>query len=404
VTDMSQTGELSGSPDTGVASAPPSSGVRPLDKLTGLLRKYVVMTEPQYLVMALWIVHTHGVEQFEQTPYVTVTSPERQCGKSRLMELTEFLVPRPWYAIMPSEAVVYRKIEAEMPTMLLDEVDAIFAPRTADRFEPLRAMLNAGFRRTATVDRAANFGNDLVQFNVYCAKMLAGIGVLPATITDRAVPIRLQRKRRDEKVAKFSRRQAKAECEPIRAAIAAWMKQPVQDGNGVPFARAAVLGVTRPEMPEQLSDRMQEGCEPLVAIADALGYGAEAREALVAIFSEARADEKESAELTLLGDIRAIFEEHGQPAAITTEMLLGFLKSNGNGWQSWYGRGLDARDLGTLLKPYGVKAVNVKVAGAVKKGWRWDHLHPAFERYLPEPGTVVAEVADALEEGDAAYF
>lgn len=53
---------------------------------------------------------TVGGERFEQTPYMVVSSPERQCGKSRLMELTEFLTPRPWYVIMQLPNRVWRRL------------------------------------------------------------------------------------------------------------------------------------------------------------------------------------------------------------------------------------------------------------------------------------------------------
>ena len=48
-----------------------------------------------------------------------VTSPEKQCGKSRLIECLELVVAKPWSCITPSEAVVYRNINTNMPTMLL---------------------------------------------------------------------------------------------------------------------------------------------------------------------------------------------------------------------------------------------------------------------------------------------
>jgi hypothetical protein len=124
----------------------PGDVIRPLAKLQGLIEKYVVMTPEQRLVVALWIVHTHCVEHFEQTPYLTVTSPQKQCGKSRLIELLELLVPRAWSTILPSEAVLYRSISQNMPTLLLDETDAIFDTRYTDKYEGIRAVLNAGHR------------------------------------------------------------------------------------------------------------------------------------------------------------------------------------------------------------------------------------------------------------------
>jgi hypothetical protein len=117
----------------------PTHVPRHLEKLLGAIKDYVVMSDEQRLIVALWIVHAHMVQHFEQTPYLTVTSPQRQCGKSRLLELLELLIPRPWIAITPTEAVIFRTIDTEMPTLLLDEVDAIFAPKTADRHEGVSA-------------------------------------------------------------------------------------------------------------------------------------------------------------------------------------------------------------------------------------------------------------------------
>jgi hypothetical protein len=345
---------------------------RYLTKLLAVIERYVVMTDAQRLVVALWIVHSHAVEHFEQTPYLTVTSPQRQCGKSRLLELLELLVPRPWATIMPSEAIVYRKIEAVMPTLLLDEVDAIFAPKTADRHEGLRAILNAGHRRGATVDRAANFGKDLVSFHVYCPKVLAGIGVLPATITDRSIPIRLERKRRAERVEQFRLRTAAEEAEPIREGMARF----AADNGGV-------LAGMRPEMPSALSDRMQEGCEPLVAIADALGYGEEARDALVELLAGARADEKESTELELLADIRDVFTAHSEPVMSSDALVMALVMRGGGDWGRFYGRGLTTRDIAQMLRHYGVHPKPVRTTEGVKRGYSWDDFYQVFERYLP---------------------
>ena len=48
-----------------------------------------------------------------------------------------------------------------------------------------------------------------------------------------------------------------------------------------------------------------------------------------------------------------------------------------------FGRPLNARDLAKLLKPYGVRSVDVKVDGVTRKGYRREHLHDPWTRYLP---------------------
>jgi hypothetical protein len=142
------------------------------------MRRRVVVTDEQRLIIALWIVHTYLAHVLEQTPYLAITSPQKRCGKSQLPRLMDRLVAHPWSALLPSEATAYRKIDAEKPTWLLDEVDAIFALKTAQYHEGLRAIINAGNVRGTTIDRCANFGNTLVAFDPYCAKALAGNGVM----------------------------------------------------------------------------------------------------------------------------------------------------------------------------------------------------------------------------------
>ncbi len=337
------------------------------------VRRYVVVSPDKLLVIALWILHTYCVERFEQTPYLSVTSPERQCGKSRLLEVLDLLVARPWQAVLPSEAVVYRNVDLNMPTLLLDEVDTIFNPRSMDRYEGLRALLNAGHRRGAKVPRCVGTSNKIVEFSVYCAKALAGIGTLPDTVADRAIPIRMERRTRAEPVEKLRRREAEPAAASLCERIAAWIGE-----HGEELASAA------PPMPDELSDRMQDGCEPLIALADLLTCGAEARAALVALLTGERLDNQESMRLRLLADIRTVFDASQHRTIATTVLLQALCSLDGEApWASWYGRGLEARDLASLLGQYGIRSKSVRLGEQVAKGFRRDDFHEPWQRYLP---------------------
>lgn len=338
--------------------------------LMAFIRRYVVMTREQLLVTALWIIHTHCIEAVEQTPYLAVTSPEKRCGKSRLLETIELLSARSWSAIMPSEAVVYRKVHQDVPTLLLDETDAIFNPKTADRYEGLRALLNNGHRRGAKVPRCIGVSTEIAEFNTFCAKVLAGIGTLPDTVADRAIPIRLERKTRQEPTAPFKRKQVKPDADALRKRVEKWTKQ-----------NTAKIAGAEPAMPDELNDRMQEGCEVLVTIADLLRCGAEAREALAALFEGERLDDQESMRIRLLRDIRSSF---GDSSKMSTSALLGKLLAIDDApWHTYYSRGIDPRDLSTLLGHYGIKPTTVRLkAGKIAKGYKRDAFYDAWQRYL----------------------
>jgi hypothetical protein len=47
---------------------------------------------------------------------------------------------------------------------------------------------------------------------------------------------------------------------------------------------------------------------------------------------------------------------------------------------------MNACDMAKLLKPYGVKSVDVKIDGTNREGYRRDHLHETWIRYLPPAG------------------
>jgi hypothetical protein len=350
------------------------SGDALVGDLVAFIRDYVVMSDEKLLVLALWIIHTHIVRAFDQTPYLAITSPEKQCGKSRLLEVLELLVARPWMITQPSEAVVYRYVSKVVPTLLFDEVDTIFNPKTADRHEGLRALLNAGHRRGAVVPRAMNFGKDVEHFSVFCPKVLAGIGTLPDTIADRSIPIRLERKTRSEKVTRFSHREAEPRAEALTDRIDAWTSR-----------NETALTDARPEMPAQLSDRMQEGCEPVVAIADILGRGDDARAGLVSLLTSERLDSQETMRVRLLRDLRTIFDRHaGARSAFTDSLITELFRMEESGWDSYYRRGIEPKDLASLLRHYGVSPTTVRKKEKVAKGYKRDDLQPVWERYLDD--------------------
>jgi hypothetical protein len=145
-------------------------------------------------------------------------------------------------------------------------------------------------------------------------------------------------------------------------------------------------------MPEELNDRAQEGCEILVAIADALGCGAETRAALVELFTIERLDDLETARMQLLRDIRLVYERRQMPKAIYTENLLVELRDlDESPWKSWYGRGLDERDLAGMLRGYRVRPTTVREPVRLKsmrdnhrpaKGYRRDDFVEVWDRYL----------------------
>lgn len=122
------------------------SGSELLRSLAAYVRRYVVLTDEQADLIALWIVHTYTLEVADTTPYLEVVSAEKRSGKTRLLEVLDTVVARPWFTGRVTAAVLVRKVADQSATLLLDESDTAFK---GDReyAEALRGILNTGFRR-----------------------------------------------------------------------------------------------------------------------------------------------------------------------------------------------------------------------------------------------------------------
>ncbi len=319
---------------------------RLLDAIDEFVGRYVVLPgEAERTAVALFVAHTWAFDASHATPYLVVVSPERRTGKTRLLEALTVLAREPWHATSPTEAVLFRKIAKDKPTLLLDEIDAIFGSAT-ERTEPVRAILNAGNRAGASVPRCVGKGSELVDFSVFSPKVLAGIdtGRLPDTITDRAVVIRMKRRHAGEPVQRFRIRSAIAEAADVNLWLEDWAGRHV-----------GALTEAEPGLPAELGDRAMDAWEPLVAIADLAGdeWTGRARSAAVALSGNG-AEEEATYGTQLLQAIAATMD--GRERIATAELLEAINADEELPFGGWSdGKGISARGLARKLKPYGVR-------------------------------------------------
>jgi hypothetical protein len=106
---------------------------------TFLARFVVYPSEAARVAHVLWTAHTHAMDAWESTPRLAFLSPEPGSGKSRALEVTELLVPRPCESVSVTPAYLFRKISDKegRPTILYDEIDTVFGPK-AQQHQELR--------------------------------------------------------------------------------------------------------------------------------------------------------------------------------------------------------------------------------------------------------------------------
>jgi hypothetical protein len=353
------------------------------------VRRFVVLNDAQADAVALWIAHTHVIEAFGCTPYLAITSGEKRSGKTRLLEVLELVVREPLQTANISDAALFRVVGQKSPTLLLDEVDAIFKSRER---EELRGLLNAGYRRGAEAHRMGGANNRTLEtFPVFCPKAFAGIGdCLPDTISDRSIPIRLQRRRRDEHVERFRLRDVRPEGDTLADHLAAWLEP-----------QHEYLAAERPDLPTELDDRAQDVWEPLLAIADLAGWGSRARAAAVGLSTgDDRTDESVTA--LLLRDLHSFFTSNGHDRARTSDVLDYLHAVEESPWGDWYGKQLSAHGLSRLLRAHRIKTMPVRVDRETVRGYKAEQFTDAFARVLGVTGVTAVTSQSASQEGSNA--
>lgn len=355
-----------------------------LNSVLGFVCRFVSLSDSQGRVVALWIAHTHAFSAADCTPYLSVTSAEKECGKTRLLEVGRHLVANPWFTGRVSAAVLTRKIDAQQPTLLLDESDTAFGGER-EYAEALRGVLNTGYRQCGASSCCIGQGVNISykDFSTFCPKAIAGIGKLPDTVASRSIPIRLKRAPRGT-VPRFRERDANLEASPIAIRLAEWCTDNLD-----------ALRSARPDIPQELSDRQADVCEPLLAIADLAGgdWPKGAREAIIELCTEAQSSD-DSIGVKLLGDIKAVFNHlHDDEPLPRIERIASCDLAEALGgaedrpWAEW-GRAqkpITQHQLAKQLAKYNIGPRTVRLPdGRRLKGYEREQFTEAWQLYLPQ--------------------
>jgi hypothetical protein len=340
----------------------------------------------------LWLAHTHVMDAWESTPRIAFLSPEPGSGKTRALEVSELLVPRPVEAINVTPAYLFRKVDNPdgAPTILFDEIDTVFGPKAKDN-EEIRGLLNAGHRRGAVAGRCVVRGKivETEEIPAYCAVALAGLGDLPGTILTRSVIVRMRRRAEDEVVEPFRRRVHAPQGEALNLALGNWTK-------------TLISGLTDswPEMPEGVADRDADVWEPLLAIADAAGgdWPERARVACVALVAASK-ESTPSLGIRLLADLRAGFGDHD--VVSTADILTTLCEIQEAPWGDFKGKPLSPNQLAGFLRRYGIASKTVRIGTSTPRGYARADLHEAWRRYLPLSPQGSATAATSATAADA---
>ena len=161
-------------------------------------RRYVVMHDDIAIAVSLWVMFAWIHEIAVHSPLLIVTSAEPDSGKSTLLGVIGFMVPRPYSAVELTGANIYHIVDLLHPTLIIDEADQLFRRKPA-----LAEVVNTGWTRGSRIPRLVR-GN-LHQFDPFSPKVIAMKNLaLPDTTASRGIIVKVWPKSLDERVTDFA--------------------------------------------------------------------------------------------------------------------------------------------------------------------------------------------------------
>ncbi|SFJ71857.1 DUF3631 domain-containing protein [Bradyrhizobium sp. Gha] len=354
-------------------SADAPQRVNPLALVHHLLQEYVALQPHEYVVVALWALHTHICDRFMVTPRLALRSPVPDCGKTTLLDILARLTTRPEKFDSVTTAALYRVIDAAHPTLLIDEADNLgLALRDNGR---LRAIFNSGHRKGGTV--AIMERGRVRKFSTFAPLALAlpdTFGALPRTLNSRCITIAMERHDGQRKLKRFDA------SHPDPALDAAYMQ--------ILLWREVKLDPD-PAMP--VHNRWADNWRPLISIADALGWGEQARDAML-IF--AREYHDADIKILLLADIRKVFDIRNVDYLPTKILLDALHNLDEADWCEFRGVRSDQRphklkdtELASMLREFKIKPKTIWSEGTSAKGYRRAWFEEPWRAYCDTTGS-----------------
>jgi hypothetical protein len=182
------------------------------------IKKYVFFKNDDiYTVLAIWAMGTYVYRIFSYFPYIHINA-EKGSGKSMLMEVLCGLCFNGDMSVGSTEAVIFRKVNNNSPTLFLDEAES-FNKSKSQKMRAILGVLNSGYSQTGKVSRVE--AGKVVNFYTYSPKMFAGIEELTDTLLDRSIKIYMVKKLATESVDKYDKI-GKASADTIRDQLYCW--------------------------------------------------------------------------------------------------------------------------------------------------------------------------------------
>ncbi len=347
----------------------PVNGAQVLDEVLAQLQAHVIADVETLHTASLWVCMTWLVDVATVLPVALISAPEKNCGKSTLLNAMAKMSKSALTTSNMSSAVLFRLIDKHAPSLFIDEVDTFLR----DNIE-LGGILNAGHTKDgAYVMRCEGDNFEPMRFSVWGAKALSGISAsnISGTLASRSIILNMRRKQAGES-AQNIRHTPIDTFVNIKRKLARWA-----DDNAGAFSQL------HPVI-DGLSNREQDNYEPLLAIAMLAGGDWVQHLERACNVSRQNNEESKSIGVELLEACKQIFEtNHVDKIRSTT--LLEYLLKDDEAIFATYNRGtpIKLRQVTKRLGDYGIKPKLMRFGYEnPARGFELSQFNDAFKTYL----------------------
>jgi Domain of unknown function (DUF3854)/Protein of unknown function (DUF3631) len=272
----------------------PVNGNQLLGDIIALINKHILISPADAVTVALWIYWTYLVNEdyVEVSPYLGVTSPDKGCAKTRILNLIELLVWRGYGLSSLTPSSFFRFVEEYHPTLCIDE----FHKLVKNRSELLQPFLNA-YSRGKPVLLTNTESMEIEAFDIWGARAVAYLEKLDDQLRDRVIEINLERKPRSVKKPKL-RETPKEYTEELRRKLLRWARD-----------NAGAVGDAVVPVFETDNDRAEDNWELLFRIATVIDPDGVDAVVQIAVAKEASPlAERASEQDAVLKGVRAVYQ------------------------------------------------------------------------------------------------
>lgn len=341
-----------------------------LKTMKDFISDYVILPPGAAVALSLWLLASYCMGVWSLFPKILISSPDKRCGKSTLLEIMEVFAYRALMASNISSSAIFRCIQLFTPTLILDEADTFMKNNPE-----MNGILNAGHKRRMAFtirNETVDGGYVPTKFDVWCPQIIAGIGRQQGTLHDRSIGIDMKRKIDSETVIKLPHN-AYEQGEVIRRKCLKWAA----------VNKAALLS-TKVNVPACGNDRTQDNWGPLFTVAEVVGgkWPKKVRKAYIAL-NAAAMNAPSSLGEELLKDVRTVFRSQAGDKMHSITLVEELVAMEDRPWADMgNGTSLNQNNLARMLKAYDCHTCDVRLGKSVKKGYEAKPLDDAFTRYL----------------------